>query len=134
MSDREIMDAKGFIVDEDEFRDPVVKRVVDKFKTRSDEGFRKYGTTLHEERTTKMKGLMKYLVDIQEELMDAILYIQTACVITEGEMDVLALHEAGVKNVISVPNGATLNSNNLDYLDNCIDYFEDKEKGYVLQR
>ena len=50
------------------------------------------------------------------------------CVITEGEMDVLALHEAGIKNCISVPNGATLNSNNLDYLDNCIDYFEDKEK------
>ena len=38
------------------------------------------------------------------------------CVIVEGEMDVLALHEAGIKNVISVPNGATLNSNNLDYL------------------
>ena len=50
------------------------------------------------------------------------------CIITEGEMDVLALHEAGITNAISVPNGATLNSNNLDYLDNCIDYFEDKEK------
>ena len=50
------------------------------------------------------------------------------CVITEGEMDVLALHEAGIKNVVSVPNGATLGNNNLDYLDNCIDYFEDKEK------
>ena len=50
------------------------------------------------------------------------------CIITEGEMDVLALHEAGIKNAISVPNGATLNTNNLDYLDNCIDYFEDKEK------
>ncbi len=50
------------------------------------------------------------------------------CVITEGEMDTLALHEAGLPNSISVPNGATLNSNNLDYLDNCIDYFEDKEK------
>ena len=50
------------------------------------------------------------------------------CVIVEGEMDALALHEAGIKNVVSVPNGATLNSNNLDYLDNCIDYFEDKEK------
>ena len=50
------------------------------------------------------------------------------CVITEGEMDVLALHEAGIKNAISVPNGATLNSNNLDYLDNCIDYFENKDK------
>ena len=50
------------------------------------------------------------------------------CVIVEGEIDVLSFHEAGIKNVISVPNGATLNSNNLDYLDNCIDYFEDKEK------
>jgi twinkle protein len=50
------------------------------------------------------------------------------CVIVEGEMDVLALHEAGISNAISVPNGATLNTNNLDYLDNCIDYFEDKEK------
>ena len=50
------------------------------------------------------------------------------CIITEGEMDVLAFHEAGIPNVISVPNGATLNNNNLDYLDNCIDYFEDKEK------
>ena len=50
------------------------------------------------------------------------------CVITEGEIDVLALHEAGVTNAISVPNGATLHHNNLDYLDNCIDYFEDKQK------
>ena len=50
------------------------------------------------------------------------------CVIVEGEMDVLALHEAGVKNVISVPNGATLNNNNLDYLDNCSDYLDDKTK------
>ena len=82
MSSREITNAKGFTdvmngVDV-EFRDPVVKRVVDKFKARSDAGYEKYGTTLHEERTTKIKGLMKYLIDIQEELMDAVLYIQTA--------------------------------------------------------
>ena len=82
MSSREITNAKGFTdimngVDV-EFRDPVVKRVVDKFKARSDAGYEKYGTTLHEERTTKIKGLMKYLIHIQEELMDAILYIQTA--------------------------------------------------------
>jgi twinkle protein len=50
------------------------------------------------------------------------------CIIVEGEMDVLALHEAGITNAISVPNGATLGSNNLEYLDNCIDYFEDKSK------
>ena len=60
------------------FRDPVVERVVDKFVSRSDVGFQKYGTTLHEERTQKIKGLLKYLNDIQEELMDAVLYIQTA--------------------------------------------------------
>ena len=83
MSSREIMDAQGFSeaingINCDNFRDPVVKRVVDKFKERSDAGYKKYGTTLHEERTTKIKGLMKYLIDIQEELMDAVLYIQTA--------------------------------------------------------
>jgi len=50
------------------------------------------------------------------------------CILVEGEMDVLALHEAGISNVISVPNGATLNTNNLDYLDACIDYLDDKEK------
>tara|TARA_Y100001937_G_scaffold35702_1_gene51254 strand:+ start:2114 stop:2398 length:285 start_codon:yes stop_codon:yes gene_type:complete len=81
MSSREIIEAQGFKSRNDyngEFRDPVVKRVVQKFRDRSDAGYAKYGTTLHEERTTKMKGLMKYLIDIQEELMDAILYIQTA--------------------------------------------------------
>ena len=60
------------------FRDPVVERVVDKFISRSDIGHKKYGPTLHEECTMKIKGLLKYLNDIQEELMDAILYIQTA--------------------------------------------------------
>jgi hypothetical protein len=77
MSSREIIEAQGFTKQND-FRDPVVKRVVQKFRDRSDAGFIKYGTTLHEERTTKMKGLLKYLIDIQEELMDAILYLQTA--------------------------------------------------------
>lgn len=60
------------------FRDPIVERVVDKFVSRSDVGYAKYGNTLHDERTKKMKGLFKYLNDVQEELMDAVLYIQ-AC-------------------------------------------------------
>ena len=50
------------------------------------------------------------------------------CVIVEGELDVCALVESGVSNVISVPNGATLQRLNLDYLDNCIDYFGDKSR------
>ena len=87
MSDREIMNCKYFgdsmddhevNTKEVEFRDPVVERVVDRFIERSDVGYAKYGTTLHEERTTKMKDLLKYLNDVQEELMDAVLYLQTA--------------------------------------------------------
>ena len=60
------------------FRDPVVETVVDKFVTRSDVGYAKYGRTLHDERTGKHKDLAGYLNDVQEELMDAILYIQAA--------------------------------------------------------
>ena len=50
------------------------------------------------------------------------------CVIVEGEMDVAALVESGITNVVSVPNGATLQRLNLDYLDNCIDFFADKSR------
>ena len=80
MSDREIMDAKNGITSRKEygFRDPVVRNVVDKFVSRSDIGFEKYGSTLDDERRFNIKNLQGYLNDIQEELMDAILYIQTA--------------------------------------------------------
>ena len=80
MSDREIMDAKNGIAVRKSygFRDPVVKHVVDKFVSRSDVGYDKYGSTLDDERRSKMKDLYGYLTDIQEELMDAVLYIQTA--------------------------------------------------------
>jgi len=60
------------------FRDPVVEKVVDKFIERSDVGFKKYGRTLHDERTQGLKDLVGYLNDVQEELMDAVLYIQAA--------------------------------------------------------
>ena len=80
MSDREMMDAKNGIAIRKSygFRDPVVKNVVDKFVDRSDVGFAKYEQTLDDERRLRMKGLQKYLNDIQEELMDAVLYIQAA--------------------------------------------------------
>ena len=60
------------------FRDPVVERVVDKFVSRSNVGYEKYGQTLDNERKTGVKDLAAYLNDVQEELMDAILYIQAA--------------------------------------------------------
>ena len=80
MSEREIMDGKNGIMCRQSygFRDPVVKNVVDKFVSRSDVGYEKYNNTLDDERRFKMKNLQGYLNDIQEELMDAILYIQAA--------------------------------------------------------
>ena len=79
MSSREIMDSKnGMTTRSMKFRDPVVENVCDRFIRRSDVGYEKYGRTLHDERTGKHKDLLSYLNDKQEELMDAILYIQTA--------------------------------------------------------
>jgi len=57
-----------------EFRDPVVRRVVNKFVSRSDVGFKKYGVTLEDD-PSKM---FEWLNHLQEELMDAVLYLQKA--------------------------------------------------------
>lgn len=54
------------------------------------------------------------------------------CVIVEGEIDALSFIEAGYYNVISVPNGFNLKGSiNLDYLDNYLDYFDNKKKIYL---
>jgi hypothetical protein len=54
------------------FRDPIIKKVVDKFIERSNTGYKKYGVTLHDDEP----NLHKWLNHIQEELMDAINYIE----------------------------------------------------------
>lgn len=55
--------------------------------------------------------------------------------IVEGEPDTLTLVECGIERegvaVLGVPNGANLNRNNLQYIDNCIDLFENVEKIYI---
>jgi len=56
------------------FRDPVVERVVDKFKQRSDVGYKKYGITLNDDPSK----VVDWLNHLQEELMDAVLYLQKA--------------------------------------------------------
>jgi hypothetical protein len=56
------------------FRDPVVNRVVDKFVSRSDVGFQKYGITLEDDKSK----MFEWLNHLQEELMDAVLYLQKA--------------------------------------------------------
>ena len=90
MSSTEISNAKaGIAVSKRfDFRDPVVYHVFEKFVKRSNVGFEKYGQTLHAERTSKVKNLAAYLNDIQEELMDAVLYIQAAREELEDEKEI----------------------------------------------
>ena len=60
--------------------------------------------------------------------IDAIKDEKTA-IIVEGEIDCLSMYESGIYNVVSVPNGASAKGKiNLKYLDNCYEYFHDKEK------
>jgi len=56
--------------------------------------------------------------------------------IVEGEMDKLSLEEIGIKNCVSVPDGApnpgTKNFNNkFSYIDNCWEYFKERERIYI---
>ncbi|WP_417444614.1 bifunctional DNA primase/helicase [Joostella sp.] len=53
---------------------------------------------------------------------------QKECYIVEGEFDVLALREVGIKNAISVPNGA---NDNDDYWKNSEQYLSGIEKFYI---
>ena len=55
-----------------EFRDPVVQSVVNKFVDRSDVGFAKYGKTMRDDNS----DVFTWLNHLQEELMDATLYLQ----------------------------------------------------------
>jgi twinkle protein len=53
---------------------------------------------------------------------------EKSCYIVEGEFDVLALYEIGIKNVISIPNGANDNDN---YWVNSEKYLSEIEKFYI---
>lgn len=53
-------------------KDKHVESVISKYKERSNEGIRKYGTTLEREDLS----FLEWLNHLQEELMDATLYIE----------------------------------------------------------
>jgi DNA primase len=46
-------------------------------------------------------------------------------IVTEGEIDCLSIAQTGLKNVVSVPNGASGGTQKLEYLNNCFDDFKD---------
>ena len=58
--------------------DKIVQSVLAKMDKRSLIGQKKYGATMMEEIQGQKKDLDRFLVDVQEELMDALLYIEAA--------------------------------------------------------
>ena len=58
--------------------DKIVHKVIEKIDQRSLVGQAKYGAMMMEEVEGKDKDLNDFLTDVQEEIMDALLYIQAA--------------------------------------------------------
>ena len=59
-------------------KDEIVQTVLKKMDERSLVGQKKYGATMMEEIVGQKKDLNRFLNDVQEEIMDALLYIEAA--------------------------------------------------------
>lgn len=70
--DDEPAESRLILRDDCEVIDSVVDTVVDKIKSRSQVGIRKYGTTMDR----KDLSLVDWLTHLQEELLDAALYVE----------------------------------------------------------
>ena len=67
--------------------DSIVQKVVAKMDQRSLVGQAKYGQTMQNEIDTGKKNLHDFLTDVQEEIMDALLYIESAKACLEDEIE-----------------------------------------------
>jgi hypothetical protein len=54
------------------YSDPIVEKVIESYKERSNKGIAKYGTTMAD----NPLSTLEWLQHLQEELMDATLYIE----------------------------------------------------------
>ncbi len=75
-----------------ETKDEIVLAVLHKMDNRSLVGQEKYGATMMQEIVGQEKDLNRFLIDVQEELMDALLYIESAkrCLTDEIEEAMLS--------------------------------------------
>ena len=77
-----------------EIRDKIIESVVKKFINRSDVGYKKYGVTLHKDD----QPLDTWLQHIQEELMDAVNYIEKLKSLLTDELQEALLNHYNEKN------------------------------------
>ena len=71
-------------------RDKIIEQVINKIKQRSDVGYKKYKVTLAEDEQT----LDTWLNHLQEELMDAVNYIEKARSILRDEIEECYIRDA----------------------------------------
>ena len=84
--------------------DKIVQNVLRKMDERSLIGQKKYGATMMQEIEGQEKDLNRFLVDVQEELMDALLYIEAARRCLQDEVEEVMLKrseslETGLYNI-----------------------------------
>ena len=84
--------------------DKIVQAVLAKMDQRSLVGQKKYGATMMKEIVGQKKDLNRFLIDVQEELMDALLYIEAAKRCLQDEIEELMIkrsqdNEIGLYNI-----------------------------------
>ena len=82
-------------------KDKIVQAVLRKMDNRSIIGQKKYGQTMQDEIETGKKDLQMFLTDVQEEIMDALLYIEAAkrCLQDEVEDCMIKQYEQQLDNI-----------------------------------
>ena len=77
-----------------EIRDKVIESVINKIIQRSDAGYKKYGITLHKDD----QPLDTWLQHIQEELMDAVNYIEKTRQALRSEIEEMYLKDIELRH------------------------------------
>ena len=72
-------------------RDQIIKQVINKIQYRSDVGFEKYGVTMQDDNETTLDGWLQHL---QEELMDAVNYLEKARMVLQDEIEECYIRDA----------------------------------------
>jgi hypothetical protein len=78
-------------------KDEIVMSVIKKMDDRSLVGQKKYGATMMHEVKNGKKDLQAFLIDVQEELMDSLLYIEAAKRCLQDEIEESMLEQ--LKNI-----------------------------------
>ena len=77
-------------------KDQIVQAVLKKMDERSLVGQKKYGATMMEEIEGQKKDLSRFLNDVQEEIMDTLLYIEAAKRCLQDEVEECMLNQLHV--------------------------------------